>query len=117
MSDVEKRLHQVYGASSSAELSKTYDEWAASYDEDMLQTGYAHPAVMCGLISRYVTDLSAPLLDAGVGTGGVGQLLHTLGFRNLHGFDMSMGMLAKARLRGVYSGLHRGVFSDGGLGI
>lgn len=112
MSDVEKRLHQVFGAASSADLSKSYDDWAASYDEDMLQTGYAHPAIICGLISRYVTDLNAPVLDAGVGTGNVGQLLHTLGFSNLHGFDMSEGMLAKPRARWIYKGLHRGVLGE-----
>ena len=95
MSDVEHRLRQVYGAASSPELSKTYDGWAASYDEELLQTGYAHPAIICGLISRYVSDLAAPVLDAGVGTGNVGQLLHCLGYSNLHGFDMSEGMLAK----------------------
>ena len=112
MSDVENRLLQVYGAASSTELSKTYDDWAASYDEDMLHTGYAHPAIICGLISRYVNDLAAPVLDAGVGTGNVGQLLHTLGYRNLHGFDMSEGMLAKARAREIYKGLHRGVLGE-----
>ena len=112
MSDVEQRLHQVYGATSRSELSKTYDDWAASYDEDMLQMGYAHPAVICGLISRYVTDLSAPVLDAGVGTGNVGQLLHTLGFSKLYGLDMSEGMLAKARARQIYSGLHHGVLGE-----
>ena len=112
MSDVENRLRQVYGAASSPELSKTYDGWAASYDEDMLQTGYAHPAIICGLISRYVTDLAAPLLDAGVGTGNVGQLLHALGYSNLHGCDMSEGMLAKAGARGIYKGLHRGVLGE-----
>ena len=112
MSDVEKRLHQVYGATTSSDLSKTYDDWAASYDEDMLSVGYAHPAVICGLISRYVTDLSVPILDAGVGTGGVGQLLHVLGYTNLHGFDMSEGMLAKARSRQIYKGLHRGVLGE-----
>ena len=112
MSDVEKRLAEVYGATSASELSKTYDDWAASYDEDMLRTGYAHPAIICGLISRFVGDLAAPVLDAGVGTGNVGQLLHTLGYSNLHGFDMSEGMLAKARARGIYNGLHRGVLGE-----
>ena len=112
MSDVETRLAQVYGATSASELSKTYDDWAACYDEDMLRTGYAHPAVICGLISRFVGDLAAPILDAGVGTGNVGQLLHTLGYSNLHGFDMSEGMLARARARGIYNGLHRGVLGE-----
>ena len=112
MNDIEHKLRQVYGAASSSELSKTYDDWAASYDEDMLQTGYAHPAIICGLISRYVSDLAAPVLDASVGTGNVGQLLHTLGYDNLHGFDMSEGMLAKARARRIYKSLHQGVLGE-----
>ena len=112
MNDVEQRLQQVFGATSISELSKTYDNWAVSYDEDMLQTGYAHPAIICGLISRYVTDVSAPVLDAGVGTGNVGQLLHTLGFSKLHGMDMSEGMLAIARARQIYQGLHCGVLGE-----
>ena len=109
MSNVENRLAEVYGTASNAELSKTYDEWAVSYDADMLVTGYAHPAVICGLAARFIPDLSAPILDAGVGTGNIGQLLHILGFTNLHGLDMSQGMLAKAKARGVYTALHQGV--------
>ncbi len=112
MSDIEARLAQVYGAPSTSELSKTYDDWAASYDEDMLLTGYAHPAIICGLISRYVSDLVAPILDAGVGTGSVGQLLHTLGYSNLHGIDMSEGMLQRAKSRGIYQALQRGVLGE-----
>ena len=106
--DVEERLAQVYSAASTAELSKTYDEWATSYDADMLVTGYAHPAIICGLVARFISDLNAPVLDAGVGTGTVGTLLSVLGFANLHGLDMSQGMLAKAKARGVYQSLHLG---------
>ena len=110
--NVEARLAEVYHAASPTELSKTYDDWAASYDADMLAMGYAHPAVICGLTSRYVTDLTAPILDAGVGTGNIGKLLSILGFSNLHGIDMSEGMLAKAKARGVYRGLHHGVLGE-----
>jgi predicted TPR repeat methyltransferase len=110
--DVEARLAEVYHAASPAELSKAYDDWATSYDQDMLATGYAHPAVICGLASRYVTDHAAPILDAGVGTGNIGQLLSILGFSNLHGIDMSQGMLAKAKARGAYRGLHLGVLGE-----
>jgi len=110
--DVEARLAEVYHAASQTDLAKTYDDWAASYDADMLATGYAHPAVICGLTSRYVSDTSAPILDAGVGTGNIGQLLSILGFTNLQGLDMSQGMLARARARGVYTSLHQGVLGQ-----
>ena len=106
--DVERRLAQVYGATSTPELSRTYDAWADSYDADMLATGYAHLAVICGLVARFVPDLNAPILDAGVGTGTVGSLLSVLGFCNLNGLDMSPGMLAKARARSVYQSLLQG---------
>ncbi len=110
--DVEARLAEVYTSASQEKLSKTYDEWASSYDADMLATGYAHPAVICGLTSRFVPRLDAPILDAGVGTGNIGVLLHTLGYINLHGIDMSQGMLEKAKARGVYMALHQGVLGE-----
>jgi predicted TPR repeat methyltransferase len=110
--DVEARLAEVYHAASQTDLAKTYDNWAASYDADMLATGYAHPAVICGLTSRYMSDTAAPILDAGVGTGNIGNLLAILGFTNLHGLDMSQGMLAKARAQGVYTSLHQGVLGQ-----
>lgn len=110
--DVEDRLAEVYTSASPSELSKTYDDWASHYDADMLATGYAHPAIICGLVSRYVPDLKSPILDAGVGTGNVGTLLNTLGYTALHGVDMSLGMLDRARQRGVYAGLHQGVLGE-----
>nr|WP_246715326.1 class I SAM-dependent methyltransferase [Aestuariivirga litoralis] len=78
----------------------------------MLATGYAHPAVICGLTARFVPDLSSPILDAGVGTGNVGTLLNALGYGSLHGLDMSQGMLAKAKARNVYQTLHQGILGE-----
>jgi SAM-dependent methyltransferase len=112
MSGVEDRLAEVYGAADFNTLSKTYDAWAASYDADMLTVGYAHPAVICGLVARYVPDPATPILDAGVGTGNIGQLLNILGYSNLQGLDMSQGMLERARARGVYNGLTCGVLGE-----
>ena len=112
MSDVEQRLANVYGATSVSELSKTYDDWAAHYDSDMLSVGYAHPATMVGLVARYLIDLNAPILDAGVGTGTIGTLLHILNYTNLHGIDMSQGMLAQAKARGVYRALGQAVLGE-----
>jgi len=111
-SGVEDRLADVYHAASQAELVKTYDQWAANYDADMQSIGYVHPAVMAGLVSRLVAKTDAAILDAGVGTGTIGSLLHILGYSNLSGIDMSQGMLDRARARGAYKDLHIGVLGE-----
>jgi predicted TPR repeat methyltransferase len=78
----------------------------------MQSTGYIHPAIMVGLVARYMTDPAAAVLDAGVGTGTLGQLLSILNYTNLHGVDMSEGMLAKAHARKVYADLRVGILGE-----
>jgi SAM-dependent methyltransferase len=109
---VEDRLADVYHATSQADLEKTYDQWAANYDADMQSIGYVHPAVMASLVARFVTKTDAAILDAGVGTGTIGSLLHILGYANLSGLDMSQGMLDRARGRAVYADLRQGVLGS-----
>ena len=111
-STADKRIDSVYHSSSREQLSKTYDDWATNYDADMQSTGYIHPAIIVGLVARYVQDLSAAVLDAGVGTGTLGELLSILGYTNLLGVDMSEGMLAKARARNIYSDLRQGILGE-----
>ncbi len=102
----------VYKAPDRDTLKATYDTWAASYDADMLLTGYLHYAVLTGLVSRHVTRKDAAILDAGVGTGALGSLLNLLGYNNLSGIDMSAGMLAKAAERKCYSDLRQAVLGE-----
>ena len=101
----EQRLGQVYGAKSNAELRALYDEWAAQYDQDLQAFGYSYPPVLAGLVARYVREREAPILDAGAGTGIVGEVLAILGYSRLTGIDLSDGMLAVARAKGVYAEL------------
>jgi predicted TPR repeat methyltransferase len=108
----DKRIDSVYHSASRQELAKTYDEWASDYDADMQSTGYIHPAVIVGLVARYIKNPAAAILDAGVGTGNLGQLLTIFNYSNLHGVDMSEGMLAKARGRSVYTSLHHGILGE-----
>tara|TARA_B100000575_G_C22705055_1_gene425801 strand:- start:65 stop:589 length:525 start_codon:yes stop_codon:yes gene_type:complete len=68
----------------------------------MNEGGYRHPAVCAALVARYLSDLHAPLLDAGVGTGLVGDLLSLLGYQKLTGVDISNNMLDVARRKGIY---------------
>jgi predicted TPR repeat methyltransferase len=107
MSEVtrERRLEQVHAAKSNAELRALYDAWAAQYDQDLQAFGYSYPPAIAGLVGRYVREREAPILDAGAGTGIVGEVLSILGYTCLTGIDLSDCMLAVARAKGVYSAL------------
>ncbi len=60
-----------------------------------------------GMLGRHVPDWSAAVLDAGCGTGNMGQVLHQMGYSNLTGLDASEGMLQLANRKAVYSVLHQ----------
>ena len=102
----QSRLDAVYGATNPEELSKAYDEWAKSYDSDMADVGYRHPAIAVGLVSRHLPAGSTPILDAGAGTGLVGELLDVMGYPVIDALDASEGMLEIARRKNVYRDLH-----------
>jgi predicted TPR repeat methyltransferase len=118
----ERRLAQVYGAAGKHELEALYDAWAADYDQDLRDFGYTYPALVAGLVARHVRDLSVPVLDAGVGTGIIGEMLYALGYEQLVGIDLSDGMLAVAQSKGVYAELSNQTlgeplaFADGRFG-
>ena len=101
----EQRLEQAYAAKSNAELRAVYDAWAAQYDQDLQAFGYSYPPAIAGLVGRYVREREAPILDAGAGTGIVGEVLSILGYTRLTGIDLSDGMLAIARAKSVYAEL------------
>jgi SAM-dependent methyltransferase len=101
----EQRLEQVYGARNNDELRGIYDDWAEAYDQDLQALGYSYPPAIAGLVGRYIRERDAPILDAGAGTGIVGEVLAILGYMQLTGIDLSDGMLAIARTKGVYAEL------------
>jgi len=103
----ESRLDAVYEAANPAELSSVYDEWAESYDADMAQFGYRHPAVALSLLTRHLPIGAAPILDAGAGTGLLGELLGIVGYPEVIAIDASAGMLEVARSKQAYRELHR----------
>ena len=45
----DKWLERVFSARSNEAVTRTYDEWAASYDTDIVSIGYANPAVLPAL--------------------------------------------------------------------
>jgi predicted TPR repeat methyltransferase len=100
-------LNAVYAAKSQEEIAKLYDGWAEAYDADMARAGYRHPAIASALLARHLPRGAAPVLDAGAGTGLAGEWLGILGYPEVEALDISEGMLARARARGVYAAFHR----------
>ena len=98
-------LERVYRPRDRDDLREGYDRWALDYDRDMDRRGYRLPGLMTALAARYVPKEEGRLLDAGAGTGLLGEWLALAGYRDIEGIDLSEGMLAIARARGVYGAL------------
>ena len=110
-SEGSKRLQNVYSARDNRELASSYDEWAEDYEDDMLNLGYAIPAVAAGFVGRHV-PLGGTVLDAGAGTGMFGSILRVLGYDDLVGIDISERMLEKAGEKDAYHSLHSMVLGE-----
>jgi predicted TPR repeat methyltransferase len=102
----EGALGQVYGAKAPEEVAALYDRWADTYDVDMAANGYRHPSIALALLARHLPRGAEPVLDAGCGTGLVGEWLGIVGYPRVEGLDISTGMLARAEAKGVYARLH-----------
>jgi len=99
-------LGAVYEAKRPEEIAELYDGWSQTYDQEMALAGYRHPSICLALLSRHLPRGSAPLLDAGAGTGLVGEWLGIMGYPHVEALDISQGMLAQAAKKGAYKALH-----------
>lgn len=98
-------LERLYAAANPAELTAEYDRIAESYDAALVEDHDWHmPEIVAGLCA-WLLPRTARILDAACGTGLVGVGLRRLGFTDLHGLDLSAGMLTVARRKEVYRGL------------
>jgi predicted TPR repeat methyltransferase len=100
-------LGAVYAAQDPAEIAAVYDRWAESYDAEMAAAGYRHPSIGLALLARHLRAGAAPVLDAGCGTGLLGDWLGILGWPEIEGLDLSAGMLAVATRKESYARLHQ----------
>lgn len=101
-----ENVERVYCARTDDELAAAYDAWAEDYDRDLISLGYRIPGVVAGYFGRYVDSAAAPVLDAGAGTGLLGEALAVIGYRDMVGIDLSQGMLGAAARKNVYRDLH-----------
>ncbi|MEZ5651116.1 MAG: class I SAM-dependent methyltransferase [Burkholderiaceae bacterium] len=108
MSQREDIHERVLTAKTQQELMDTYGDWAVRYDHDLVESwGYPAPALTVSWLTRYVARRDLLVLDAGCGTGLVGQILRQQGFETIDGLDYSKGMLAQARAKNVYRHLRQ----------
>ena len=105
--DKENKVQWVYSSKNEDELTERYDEWARTYDQDLERDfAYSGPQLAAGYFKKYVPK-DARVLDAGAGTGIVGEVLAKEGYTFLEAMDMSPGMLKEADAKHVYRALHR----------
>ncbi|MFV0492930.1 MAG: class I SAM-dependent DNA methyltransferase [Pseudorhodobacter sp.] len=100
-------LGRVYAAQAPDEIAASYDDWAESYEAQMRAAGYRHPSVALALLARHLPKGEGPILDAGAGTGMVGEWLAIVGYPDMEALDISRGMLDVAKRKGCYRALHR----------
>lgn len=100
MSD--KFLDKTYSLTSPQATRDHYDKWAATYDAEIAENGYATPGRVAAALRAHLPDPQAPVLDFGCGTGLSGIALRRAGFAVIDGIDPSPEMLEGARAKAVY---------------
>ncbi|MGI9521616.1 MAG: class I SAM-dependent DNA methyltransferase [Hyphomicrobiaceae bacterium] len=93
---------RAYSTTAQEAVVDLYNDWAATYDEDLVQSGYTTPKRCASALAAYLHDKAAPVLDFACGTGLSGAALAREGFTVIDGIDLSEGMLRSARKRDIY---------------
>jgi ubiquinone/menaquinone biosynthesis C-methylase UbiE len=99
---LDRRWQQAYQARSEIDLQDLYGLWSDSYDEDHQALGCIHHGLAAQTLFGHLADPGSAVLDAGAGTGIVGEHLAKLGCTNLTALDFSKDILAKAKAKNCY---------------
>lgn len=88
-------------------VERTFDAFAATFDANLAALGYRAPQLVAELVQQLAGDKTTPMVvaDLGCGTGLCGPLIRDIAAQ-LHGCDLSAGMLEQAERRHVYDTLH-----------
>ena len=106
-SHARERAAWIAEASKNSRISEArFDIWAQHYDDDNGELGWCAPAQAVSH-SVHLVPREARILDAGAGSGLVGEALIAEGYSNIVGGDRSGGMLEVAKGKGIYLELHK----------
>jgi predicted TPR repeat methyltransferase len=98
-----KFLDKAYQLTDGAKGTRAlYDAWAASYEAEVGENGYATPGRCAKALMKFAKNPATPVLDFGCGTGLSGLALKLEGFSTIDGLDLSPDMLALARAKSLY---------------
>ena len=98
-------LDRAYQLHNSKQTLDLYDDWASSYDQELLDNGYVTPERVAAALKACCSNTDANVLDIGCGSGLSGIFLAQQGFSTLYGSDYSAAMLKQAEAKGIYQQL------------
>ncbi|KAF2130698.1 S-adenosyl-L-methionine-dependent methyltransferase [Dothidotthia symphoricarpi CBS 119687] len=103
------QLSQARASVDSKQCMSIYEKWASTYNDDLAEStgNYVAPVLAAQAALRFGSDnpAKAVILDAGCGTGLVGQALSRGGATIIDGVDLSPHMLKVAEKTGAYQNL------------
>jgi predicted TPR repeat methyltransferase len=96
-------LEKVYTAKNHEELMDAYKDWAAEYDTDTVDRfGYVAHIASADALDKALDNKEVHILDAGCGTGLVGEELSKKGYGNMDALDYSREMLDESERKKIY---------------
>ena len=90
-----------------AKVQAFYEDWAETYKTDTSSIEYQGPQIAADLLaevrgSNAEKNRHCAVLDAGCGSGFVGEALRKQGYESIDGFDLSIEMAKLASATGCY---------------
>lgn len=108
MKNTKKMIPTIYKTlhvSNLDELKDLYKNWN-DYENDVINlAGYVGHKVTTDTLLKYLKNKQSKILDAGCGTGLVGQILYKNNYKNIVGVDFSQEMIDRALKKNVYQSL------------
>ncbi len=98
-------LSRAYGLEKVKDTQDFYSDWAATYDAEIQENGYATPLRCAKALAGFTPDQDLLVLDIGCGTGLSGQVLAETGFTRIEGCDINPDMLEIAKSRNIYDNI------------
>ena len=102
-------VHKVplHTLKSTDEVRDLYDDWSQNdkYNQDMIDWEYSGPREVVSAFLPHASNKGIKILDAGCGSGLVGEELSKVGYSIIHGADIA-AKLMNAIPAGIYHELH-----------
>jgi len=109
---VSDRMSWIYEPSNTQRLRDKYNAWASIYDTELDKPYRCCPIQAARALEKVQPTKNIRILDAGAGTGMVGEALVELGYNNVTAIDLSEAMLEVASKKQVYTALHQWNLED-----